>query len=215
MIGSAILVVVLLIVGWVYRDNVMEYARGASSRFFDRDDATVELAGGSSLDLARQAEQKIISLGQGATYEITLSSEELTAWIEHRLAGFFPEYISDVTASVSDEQVRLTGRVATKSVPGLERLGPAASFLPDTAAVSTSGRLDGLETGRGVYYIETLQIGALPLPDAWRDDLITEIKGASDDGLPANAVAFELPPFVTDVGVRDELVFLRSLLEDR
>ena len=215
MIGSAILVVVLLILGWIYRDDIVEFARGASSRFFDRDDATVELAGGTSLEFARQAERKIISLGQGATDEISLSSEELNGWIEHRLAGFFPEYVSDVTASVSEEQFHLAGRVATKSVPGLERLGPAASFLPDTAAVSTSGRLDGLETGRGVYYIESLQIGALPLPDAWRDDLIAEIKGASDDGLPVNAVAFELPPFVTDIGVRDELVFLRSSLEDR
>ena len=35
--------------------------------------------------------------------EITLSAEELSGWIEHRLVGYFPEFISDVTASVESD----------------------------------------------------------------------------------------------------------------
>ncbi len=215
MIGSAVLVVVLLAAGWFYRDEIERYARGAASRFFDRDEATVELAGATSPELAEQAERKIIALGQGEADEITLSAEELSGWIEHRLVGYFPEFISDVTASVESDQLDLAGRVATKSVPGLDGLGAAAALLPDTAEVTTKGRLDGLEPGRGVYYIESLHIGSLPLPDAWRDDLLAELKGETDGDLPVNAVAFDLPPFVTDIGIREGVVFLRRSRADR
>jgi hypothetical protein len=214
MIGSAVLVVVLLIAGWFYRDEIERYARGTASRLFNRDEATVELAGATSPELAEQAERKIIALGQGEAHEITLSAEELSGWIEHRLVGYFPEYISDVTTSVESDQLELTGRVATRSVPGLDGLGPAVAFLPDTADVTTSGRLDGLEPGRGVYYIENMHIGSLPFPDAWRDDLMAEIKGGTNGDLPVNAVAFDLPPFVTDIGIRDGVVFLRRSRDD-
>jgi hypothetical protein len=210
MVLGTTLLVVLLVVGFLKRDQLAELARGAAGRVLDRQEEPVELAGATPPELAGQAERKVIALGQGESEEVTLSSEELSGWIEHRLAGFFPEYISDVRASIGEDRLNLSGRVATASIPGLEQLGPAANFLPDTAEIATVGRLDGLELGRGVYLIETLQIGALPLPDAWRDDVLTRLKGDVDDGLPLNAVSFELPPFVSDIGVRDGRVFLRA-----
>jgi hypothetical protein len=215
MIGSALLLVVLLVVGWIYRGDIERAARGVSARFFDRDQQTVELAGATPPELAAQAERKIIRLGQGEAEEITLTAEELSGWIEHRLVGYFPKYISDVTASVENGGLALEGLVATKSVPGLERLGAAAALLPDTAEVKTIGRIDGLEPGRGVYYIESLHIGSLPLPDAWRDDLLAEVKAGADSELPVNAVIFELPPFVTDIGIREDVVFLRRSSNQR
>lgn len=210
MVVATILVVAVLVVGFLKRDELTEFARGAAAKVLDRQEETVELAGATAPELARQAEQKVIALGQGDSEEVTLSSEELSGWIQHRLAGFFPDYISDVRAAIDEERLNLSGRVATASIPGLEQLGPAASFLPDTAEISTVGRLDGLELGRGVYYIETLQIGALPLPDAWRDDVLAKLKGEADGGLQVNAVAFDLPPFVSDIGVREGRVFLRG-----
>ncbi|NIR44126.1 MAG: hypothetical protein GWN99_06370 [Gemmatimonadetes bacterium] len=214
MVGCAVLVVAALVAGWFARDEIEEFARSASSRVFDAQPDTVELAESIGADLARRVDEKVIALGQGAAREITLGSDELTAWIHHRLRGFFPSFISDVRASVKAEELELAGRVATAALPR-DRLGTAANFLPDTAEVSAAGRLDGLELGRGVYYIETVQIGALPLPDAWRDDLLTELKGGVDADLPANAVSFELPPFVTDIGVREGAVVLRGGPRDR
>lgn len=211
MVAGTILVVAVLVVGFLKRDELAEFTRHTAARVLDRREAPVELADGAAApEIARQAEEKVIALGQGKSEEITLSSEELNGWIQYRLTGFFPDYLSDVRASVGEEKLSLSGRVAKASIPGLERLGPAASFLPDTAEVTAIGRLDGLELGRGVYYVETIQIGALPLPDAWRDDLLEQLKGDADDGLQLNAVAFELPPFVTDIGVREGRVFLRG-----
>jgi hypothetical protein len=56
-------------------------------------------------------------------------------------------------------------------------------------------------------------VGALPLPTAMRDQLLAQLKGGARGDLPTNAVAFELPQFVTDVGVREDLIFLKSSVE--
>ena len=60
------------------------------------------------------------------------------------------------------------------------------------------GRLDSLKPGRGVLYVEALQIGPVPLPDRLRAELLAQMGGSSEE-LPANAVAFELPEFVTEL----------------
>ena len=211
MIGLAVLVVAALVAGWFERDAIREYV----SRFLDREKAGVEVVASGEPAEARRAEEKIIALGQGEVDEVTLSAEELDGWIRSGLKGFFPGYISDVRASIGDEQLRLAGRVATDSISGLDRLGPASLFIPDTADVSVAGRLDGLEPGRGVFWVETIRIGALPLPDAIRDQIMLELKGGRAGELGANAVEFELPRFVTDIGVRGEHIFLRSSRRDR
>jgi hypothetical protein len=214
-IGCGSLLVAGLFVGWFARDDIARFAKGAAQKVVQREAAPVELAGSTVPDLARQVEDKIIALGQGEMDEAVLSAEELDSWIRYRLEGFFPDYISGISASIADEdRLQLAGRVATDDLPGLDGLGIAASIIPDTADVAASGRLDGLEPGRGVFYIESLRLGTLPLPDAWRDQLIEELRGAAEEGLPVNAVTFELPPFVTDISVRGDQIVLRSASPD-
>ena len=108
MVVGTILVVVVLVVGFLKRDELAEF-----TRVLDRREAPVELAdgtAGAAPEIARQAEEKVIALGQGKSEEITLSSEELNGWIQYRLTGFFPDYLSDVRASVGEEKLSLSGR---------------------------------------------------------------------------------------------------------
>jgi hypothetical protein len=204
-IGCGALLVAGLVVGWLARDEIAGFVSGLAGG----EETAVELAEPAGPALARQAERKVIALGQGATEEATLSVEEIEAWIRYGLKGFFPDYVAELSAAIEDERLVLAGRVAVKQVPGIERLGPAAALLGDTTAVSLRGRLDGLEPGHGVFYVDEIRIGLIPLPAAMRDELLAELRGGPADGLPANAVPFELPEFVTDVGVRGDEVFLR------
>jgi hypothetical protein len=206
LIAWSVLIVAGLAVGWYYRDDISRLATTVKERV----EPPVELAASASPELARRAEEKIVALGQGETDEIVLSAAELDSWIEHGLQGFFPEYVSGVTTQVEDDRLVLSGRVAVEGIPGIDDLGPAAALVGDTASVSVRGRLDGLEAGRGVYYVESIYLGPLPMPNGVRDQLLSELKGDGAKGLPANAVAFDLPRFVTDIGVRADGVFLRS-----
>ncbi|MGD2151715.1 MAG: hypothetical protein PVG79_00515 [Gemmatimonadales bacterium] len=209
LIGCGTLLVAALVAGWLARHEIASYVSGVVGR----GDAPKEAAASSAPELARRVDDKVVALGQGELDEAVLDTDELNAWIEYGLRGFFPSYISDVRAAIEEEMLVLAGRVALQEVPGIERMGPWVAFLGDTAAVSFSGRLDGLRPGAGVYFVDEVQVGALPLPDAMRDQLLAQLKGGSSGDLPVNAVAFELPPFVTDLGVREHYVYLRSSLD--
>jgi hypothetical protein len=206
LIGCGTLLVAGVVAGWLARDDIASYV----SAVVDRSEAPLEASSSSLPDLARRAEDKIVALGQGELDEATLDADELNAWIEYGLKGFFPSYVSDVSAAIEEEKLVLAGRVALQEVPGIEQLGSWVAFLGDTARVSFSGRLDGLRPGAGVYFVDDVQVGALPLPSAMRDQLLAQLKRGSNGDLPTNAVAFELPQFVTDVGVREDHIFLRS-----
>jgi hypothetical protein len=88
-------------------------------------------------------------------------------------------------------------------------MGPAVMLFGDTALVVVRGELDGLAKGWGLYLVDEVKVGLVPLPDAMRDRLLAELKGGAQEGVPSNAVAFLLPDFVTDIGVREDRVYLR------
>ncbi len=208
-VGFGVLLLVgLVIVGWYNREAIVDFVSGEGGH----DEEQVESVASPSADpaLARRAEAKIISLGQGDFDEITLDVAELNGWIAGGLAGYFPEYVSGISATIEEEQLVLNGNVAIREVPGIDGLGPMVAFLGDTTNVTLRGRLDGLGRGRGVYTIDVVQLGVVPLPEAARDELLRQLKGDSDDGLPLNTVVILLPPFVSDIGLRGDEVFLRK-----
>ncbi len=201
------LLVALLAVGWLARDEIVSFV----SRISNDDETAVEAPTGEADDalLARQVEAKVIALGQGDLGEVALDADQVSAWIGS-MHGFLPAYVSDVSAALEEERLVLSGRVAIDDVPGSERLGPVTTLLGDTVPVTFRGLLDGLQPGWGVMYVEVLQIGVIPVPDAVRDDVLSQMKGDGASGLPTNAVPFQLPSFVTDVGVRGDSVILKS-----
>lgn len=209
-IAIGVLLLAAVAVGWFARDEIREVVAGLSRG----DSTTVTAAEPAGASLSAGVEDKIIALGQGEAQEVALGADELNSWIEHGLRGYFPEYVSDVEAAVESEQFVLSGLVAVKQVPGIERLGPLATLFGDTAAVKLSGRLDGVEPGVGVYYVEDVQIGMVPLTAKMRDELLAQLRTGPRGGLPANAVAFQLPRFVADVAVRGDQVVLRGVTQE-
>lgn len=208
LIGLLTVATAVLVGGWLFRDEIGIVLSALRSR----SEPSVEAAAVTGPELAREAEAKILALGRGGIDEATLTPAELNGWVRYGLEGFFPDFVADVSASVDEyDRLVLGGRVVVSDIPGAERFGALGSLFGDTADVSVRGRLDGLEAGRGVLYVDRLQIGALVLPELVRGELIDELAGERDDDLPANAVTFELPPFVSDIGVRGgQIVLERS-----
>jgi len=212
-IGAATFVLVGAIAAWFYRDDLGRLA----SDIVPGLRAPAESVAVAGPELARRVEEKIIALGQGDVIETSLSEEELNGWITHGLQGFFPSFLTGVSADLSQEDIiGLSGRVIVREVPGIERLGPMLAFLGDTADVSASGSVDGLEPGRAVFTVESVRVGALPLPERMRDQLLAAIRGGSSAGEAVNEVAFQVPAFVVDLALRDgELVLRRAAGEGR
>lgn len=205
LIGTGTLIVVLGAVAWFKRDEITRFVE---ERLRSTD--TVELAASTVPELAQRVEAKVTALGEGRESEVGLSAEELSGWIQHDLSRFFPDFVREVTAGFDDEErLVLSARIVVAQVPGADRLGPVAMLVGDTATVEARGRVDGLELGRGIYYMDQVQVGALMLPDRLRDELIDHLKGTTATDLPVNAVTFVLPDFVADIGVRGGELLLR------
>ena len=195
-------VIALAALGWLARDEigglVSRALGGAEPNPYE-----------TSAELAERAENKVVDLGQGAVDEIELSLAELNSWIEYGLKGYFPDFLTEVRADIGEEdRLLLEGRVITRSVPGIERMGPVTMLVGDTADVRVTGRVDGRGAGVGEYRVEQVQVGAVTLPDAWRDQLLAQLRARAVQG-EANVVVFELPRFVLDIGVREGRLVLR------
>lgn len=210
MITTGAVLLAVAAFAWMKRDEVAGFLHSQ----FARDEVTIEAAAitqTSSAEAAKRAERKIIALGRGDTREVQLTPEEIDAWVSQSLKGFFPNYVDGVHASIDDdERLVLTGMVSIRDVPGMDRFGPLIRLVGDTAPVLISGRLDGLAPGRGVYYVEHARVGPLPLPESVREQLLSQLGQETDEWLPAGAVAFELPRFVTDIAVRNGQIYLRG-----
>jgi hypothetical protein len=205
-VGVGVFIAGAAAAAWFARDDIAGFVAGL--RDADSDSAAVASAT-DGRELARQVEARVVALGQGEHDEIMLSVEELDAWVRYGLEGYFPGYLSDVSVAIEEQRLVLSGLVAMKEVPRIDELGPAVAFFGDTAAVLVRGKVDGLGAGQGVFFVDDVQVGLLPLPDGIRDRLLAEIKTGVEADVPSNAVAFLLPGFVTDVGVREDRVFLR------
>lgn len=201
-VGVALLL--LAAAGWLARDEIGGFVSrvlgGAEPDPYE-----------TSAELAERAERKVVDLGQGGSDEIELSLAELNSWIEYGLRGYFPDFLTGVRTNIAeDDRLVLEGRVITRSVPGIERMGPISMFLGDTADVRVAGRVDGRGAGVGEYRVEDVQVGAVTLPEAWRDQLLDQLRARAVQG-EANVVVFELPRFVLDIGVREGRVVLRRV----
>ncbi len=208
LIGFLTVAAVVLVGGWLFRDEIGVVLSALRSR----SEPSVEAAAATGPELARQAEAKIMALGRGEIEEAALTPEELNGWVRHGLEGFFPDFVADVSASVDEyDRLVLAGRVVVSDVPGAERVGALGSLFGDTTDVSLRGRLDGLEAGRGVLYVDRLQIGLLVLPELIRGQVIDQLAGEPDDDLPSIAVTLELAPFLSEIGLRGgQIVLERS-----
>jgi hypothetical protein len=190
-------------------------------------------------EAAAHAEAKILALGRGERMEAAFNAVELTSLARHGLREFFPAYVNDVSAGLEADRLVLGGKITVREVPGIERLGASAFLLGDTAAVSARGRLDGVAPGRGIFEVETITLGPLTLPNAFRDELLTQLRaggtadaegagrgspragspGAGNEGAATgsravgtdrpNVIGFELPAFVTDIAVRGDRLVIR------
>ena len=204
-VGCGTLLAAGLVGGWLFHEEIGDIV----AKLRGDAEAPVELAAPDGVAVARQVEERIVALGQGTVADVVLSAEELDRWIRSGLKGFFPTYVSEVRADIEEEALVLAGQVLMDDLPGAGRLGPMVALLGDTASGTVRGRLAGLAPGRGVLFVDEVQVGLLPLPDGMRDQLLEQLRVGAED-LPGNAVPFELPQFVTDVGVRGEQVVLRG-----
>jgi hypothetical protein len=202
-IVSLVLLVVLALVAWHYRDTIMakwHELRGAPAD-----------TGAASADAARTGEEKLRALELPYPPTRTaLSGAELQALLQTRFSKILPRWVDSARIRLEGDRVRLSGRVPVDHLPQIKSLGEVAGLLPDTAEVAVNGQVIPLDHGRVALAVDQVTAAHIPLPRR----LIPEVLGGlrkGDASVPPDALPLPLPRSITSAYVRsDSLILMTS-----
>jgi hypothetical protein len=182
--------------------NMLHRHTGAEKR------AAVE--SGPSKKLANAAAAKLAALQSGERHSVAFSEDELQSLLQYKYRGLLPAFVIDPHVQIIRNHLQISGRMPLKRLPDLMNLGQAASFLPDTTEVAVNGELLPWRSGRVALMVDGVKVTHIPLPHRFIASSLKQLGRKSEPGLPAEAIAVNLPAGVYAAYVRnDSLMFLR------
>ncbi len=196
-----LLFVVLLALGWLYRDRLADMGRAALREVTGAPPPVVD-AGYPSADALASAQRKVESLG-GQADSVVLTAAEAASLFQRGLEPYSRAFFDSMQVRLGDGTVGVTTIVRTERLPsGL--LGPFGGALREREPVRADGVVRVVEPGRGSWEIRRLQFRDIPLP---RDAIPRLLARASGDSARRD-VPLALPATVHDLRVRPDGVTL-------
>jgi hypothetical protein len=178
--------------------NVLQGLRGTDAGFE------------STPELADAAERKLECLSSGECGEAALSGPELQSLLDYRYTQVMPAFIDSTRIELSDDRLRVRGRIASERLPTVRGIGNPSAVLPDTADVSVTGHLVPLANGRVGFVIDEVHASRIPLPSRMVPGILRGIGRTEEPGLPDNALGVPLPFGATSAVVRGDSIYLRG-----
>jgi hypothetical protein len=190
---------VVLVVGWLYRDRVVREGR----RLLDRvqTGTSPSAAGGvhgrPSARALASADAKIDSLNGWGADSVVLSPAEVASLMGRGLSPRFRRELDSMQVELLDGEVEVRARLRTARFPK-EILGPLATALGPNEPVDAIGPLRVTAPGTGEWAVRSLRIREVPVPAGAVKRLVAR---ALDD--PAReAVPWQVPAGIRAVRVR-------------
>lgn len=199
---ALVLLAVLAVGLWLYRDRIEALLPDAvrPSASVAREVPTQAMADHASAKLERL---------RGSDGErVSLSAAEIESLLLFRHAGLLPGFVESPRVELDDERFELYARMPVDRLPAREVLGAAADLLPDTVAVSLTGRLFPLTERRSALVVEGMEVAELPLPRRFVPTVLERMGRSDEEGLPADALAVPLPPGARAAYVRGDSLVL-------
>ena len=199
---SLIILLIVVAIVWLNRDKIkakLDHIRG-------KDKVVIETA---SPKMAEQADRKLLDLKSGKTNRVALGEIELQSLVQYKYRALLPSFVDSPTVILKNDEIEVQARVPVDRLPDVSELGPAQSFLPDTAEVGVSGKLLPLKSGRVALAVDAVKAARIPLPHRLVAGALRKLGRKDEPGLPNDAMAIPLPPGVSSAYVRnDSLIFI-------
>jgi hypothetical protein len=208
MIGIAVLVVVLLVAGWFYRDDIR--------RWVGRDSPATAVATEPKwepLTTAGAARARAIvarlERRSGRVYENVKPADLSSLVFEELSRQALPPSAQGAEATVMGDRLYIRADVKLSDFGGKEALGALARLLSDRERVQFGGTMDVVRPGLAQYRVEALRIGNLDVPPPLIPKLVRRIDAsARPEGIAANALPLEIPGYIADVRIGEGMVTL-------
>ena len=194
----AIVVLLLLVAGWLYRDRLGDMGRAAWREFRgDAPAAGSAVAGSPSAQNLASAQRKIGQLEAGRADSVVLTAGESASLIRNGLDRHAGEFFDSMAVRLLDGRISVDAVIRTGRLPS-EVLGPFASAVREREPIRAEGNLRVLEPGLAGWDVQRMQFRDIPLPKDAIPRLLDRVSG--DSGM--REVPVRLPRGVADLQVR-------------
>jgi len=166
--------IILLGIGWLYRDRLTAEARDLIGAFGDKDPPTSTGRPGSRSLIAARA--KIDSLNGWRADSVVLSASEVASMIGTGLDPALRSQLDSLQVELRDGSVLVKARLATARLPK-ELVGPLAMALRPKEPIEAAGPLEVVGPRRAEWDVRSFSIRSFPLPRDAVPNLISKALG--------------------------------------
>jgi hypothetical protein len=186
---------ILLGIGWLYRDRLTSEVRNLIGSFSDDDGATSAGRPGTRSLMAARA--KIDSLNGWRADSVVLNASEVASMIGTGLDPNLRNQLDSLQVELQDGSVLVKARLATARLPK-ELVGPLAMALRPTEPIEAAGPLEVVGPRKAEWAVRSFSIRNFPLP---RDAVPKLVAKALGDP-KRRTVPVRIPDGIREVRVR-------------
>ena len=189
----AIVLLLLLAAGWLYRDELTRWARLRLNP-----SAEARRVGHPSEPALASATRKADSLLRFQPDSILLSPDELAAIVASGARFLPPGALDSISVELGDRTIRVRTLVRTSHLP--KRLLDLIPVTPDSLEeVIATGTLTPVRSGVAELALTRVLVRGLPVPSEMVSRMIGRIRGRADDGrleilMPQSISGFRVRP---------------------
>jgi hypothetical protein len=192
---------VLLAVGWLYRDRLTAEARNLVGQFGGSDDApSTGRPGSESLVRARA---KIDSLNGWRADSVVLNASEVASMIGAGLDPAVRSQLDSLRVELLEGSIAVKARLSTARLPR-ELVGPLAVALRPTEPIEAAGPLAVVGPRQAEWAVRSFSIRGVPIPGDAVPKLVSKALGKPD----RRTVPVRIPPGIREIRVRPSGVTL-------
>ena len=187
--------IILLGIGWIYRDRLMTEARNLIGSFGkDEPSPSAGRPGTRSLMAARA---KIDSLNGWRSDSVVLNASEVASMIGSGLDPSLRSQLDSLQVELQNGSVLVKARLATARLPK-ELVGPLAMALRPTEPIEAAGPLKVVAPRKAEWSVRSFSIRSFPLPGEAVPKLMAKALGDPN----RRTVPVRIPDGIREIRVR-------------
>lgn len=200
----AILVILLLTAGWLYRTEITRYVQGVVDPM-----AVARRTGTPSPEALASAERKVMQLVEERPDSVLLTAAELASLVVQGTELLGIRGVDSVTVELGDRRIRVRAMIETARLP--ERIRRAIPGEPSShEEVIAEGPLTPVRPGTAEWELDRVIVRGLPLPADVVARILGRVTGREGDG----RLRVAMPPEVEGFRIRPEgMAIYRSASE--
>jgi len=190
-LAAGLLLVLGLVAGWYYRDDVVRFARRQMGMTEPPSAVGRPAAGG-----IEGARRRLDSVVRARADSVVLSPDEVAGLLARALAQAVDRAPDSLEVELREGEVAVRAHLPTAPLPGAIRdlLG---GVLRPSEPVELSGPVALRRAGVGEWEIRRVRVRGIPIPSGLIERLVAPYRG----GIEGSTIRFEVAPAITGIRV--------------